>query len=35
MMTSNAGDYNDEGAMVEIKMRDRLVRAVGCPPPTI
>lgn len=26
------GKYDDEGAMVEIKMENRSVRTMGCPP---
>lgn len=26
------GEYDDEGAMVELKMENRSVRTMGCPP---
>lgn len=31
-MVSYDGDYDDDGAMVEIKMENRSVRTMGCPP---
>lgn len=31
-MLISDGEYDDEGAMVEINMENRFVRTMGCPP---
>lgn len=32
MMIISDGEYDDEGAMVEVKVENRSVRTMGCPP---